>query len=65
MSVNTRGLDMSEVWLVQDQESMQVVGIYSTRDKAIEASSKYIASFEDEASVKVNMKMIAVDEMNA
>jgi len=56
---------MAEVWLVQDQDSMQVVGIYSTRDKAIKASSKYIASFEDEASVKVNMKMIVVDEMNA
>jgi hypothetical protein len=62
MSVNTRGLDMSEVWLVQDQDSMQVVGIYSTRDKAIEASSKYIASFEDEGSVKVNMKIITLDE---
>ena len=55
---------MSEVWLVQDQDSMQVVGIYSTRDKAIEASSKYIASFKDEDSVKVNMKVIAMDKMN-
>ena len=62
MSVNTRGVDMSEVWLVQDQESMQVVGIYSTRDKAIEASSKYIASFEAEGSVKVNIKVLALDE---
>jgi len=55
---------MSEVWLVQDQESMQVVGIYSTRDKAIEASSKYIASFEAEDSVKVNMKVIVMDKIN-
>ena len=64
MSTNTKD-EMVGVWLVQDQDSMEVVGIYSTRDKAIEASSKYIASFEDEASVKVQMKMIFVDEMNA
>ena len=64
MSANTKD-EMVGVWLVQDQDSMKVVGVYSTRDKAIEASSKYIASFKDEASVKVKMKMVAVDEMNA
>lgn len=53
---------MSEVWIVQDQNSMQVVGVYSSRDKAIEASSKYIASFEAEDSVKVDMKVITLDE---
>ena len=53
---------MTEVWIVQDQNSMQVVGVYSTRDKAIEASSKYIASFENEDSVKVNIKVLALDE---
>jgi len=64
MSANTKD-EMVGVWLVQDQDSMEVVGVYSTRDKAIEASSKYIASFEDEASVKVQMKMIVVDKINA
>ena len=53
---------MAEVWLVQDQDSMQVVGIYSTRDKAIEASSKYIASFQAGGAVRVNMKIITLDE---
>ena len=64
MSANTKD-EMVGVWLVQDQDSMEVVGVYSTRDKAIGASSKYIASFEDEASVKVQMKMIVVDKINA
>jgi len=61
MSANTKD-EIVEAWLVQDQDSMEVVGIYSTRDKAIEASSKYIASFEAEDSVKVNIKVLALDE---
>jgi len=61
MSANTKD-EIVEVWLVQDQDSMEVVGIYSTRDKAIEASSKYMASFEPEDCVEVNIITLTLDE---
>jgi hypothetical protein len=54
-----------EVWLLQDASSLEVLGVYSSRDKAIEASSRYveIKSLETEASdIKVQMKVLLIDQ---
>jgi len=54
-----------EVWLLQDASSLEVLGVYSSRDKAIEASSRYveIKSIETGAcDIKVHMKALFIDE---
>jgi len=54
-----------EVWLVHDSSMNNIIGIYSSRDKAIEASSRYVeyhSSTGDQSAVNVEMKVFVIDQ---
>ena len=52
---------MKEVWLVEDITMKAVVGIFTTRDLAIEASSKILSS--KETLSKIEMRLIVLDQV--
>jgi len=51
----------NEVWLVTNTTSNQLVGVFTTRDLAIKASSQVMAASSRECSI--DMKMVVMDKL--
>lgn len=54
---------MTDVWLLQNELTSDVIGVFTSRDKAIEATSHYISSVNSKESVSVNMRSIRLDKI--